>query len=116
LLGWLVIVLHRHAEAMHELTPEEATELGALQRAVAISLQTKLGCAKEYSVCYGEAPRFSHLHVHLIPRAYDLDESLIGGGIFGCLRSPEEAVDEAIVSDFCVEMRGLVATGMELLP
>ena len=30
LLGWLVIVLRRHSEALHDLTPDEATELGGL--------------------------------------------------------------------------------------
>ena len=56
LLGWLVIVLRRHAEALHELTEAEAEELGVLQRAAAMALHQELGCAKEYSICYGEAP------------------------------------------------------------
>ena len=30
-IGWLVIVLKRHAEALHELTPEEFAELAQIQ-------------------------------------------------------------------------------------
>ena len=113
LLGWLVIVLRRHAEALHELTPDEATELGVLQRAVAVSLQARLGCAKEYTMSYGEAPGFSHLHVHLVPRAFDLDESLRGVRIFGYLKSPEEAVPPTVVADFCTEIRDVLAAELE---
>ena len=104
LLGWLVIVLRRHAEALHELTPDEATELGQLQRDVAVALKAKLDCVKEYSVCYGEASGFSHLHVHVIPRALDLDEHLTGGGIFGCLNSLDDVLPRTVVSMFCNEM------------
>ena len=112
LLGWLVVVLRRHAEALHELTFDEATELGAIQRAVAVSLQSNLGCVKEYAVCYGEAAGFSHLHLHLIPRSIDLDVDLQGGGIFGCLESPEDTLPASVVSEFCDELGTMVATQM----
>lgn len=49
LLGWLVIVLERHAEALHQLEPEEAVELGILQRAVAIALNAKFGTAPGFT-------------------------------------------------------------------
>lgn len=110
LLGWLVIVLRRHAEALHEITDEEAGELGLLQRTVAVALREELGCVKEYSVCYGEAPGFSHLHVHLIPRGPELDEDRRGGGIFVHLRSPEEAVAEEAVTAFCETMAESLST------
>ena len=38
LLGWLVIVLRRHAEALHELTEDEARELGTLVYRTAVAL------------------------------------------------------------------------------
>ena len=63
LLAWLVIVLKRHAEALDELTEEEARELGLLQRRVALALRDDSNCAKEYSTCFGEAPRIAHPHV-----------------------------------------------------
>jgi len=40
---------------------------------------------------------------------------LRGAGIFASLKSPEEAVPEAVVSDFCEEMRSLLATQLALL-
>ncbi len=101
LLGWLVIVLGRHAEALHQLEPAEAVELGILQRAVAIALNAKFGTAKEYSISYGEAPRFAHLHVHIVPRAFEVDESLRGGRVFAHLKAQGEAISPAIVSEFC---------------
>ena len=116
LLGWLVIVLRRHAEALHELQPEEAIELGVLQRAVAVSLHAKLDSTKEYAMCYGEAPRFSHLHVHLVPRALDLEETLRGGGIFAHLRSAEDAVDPETVSKFCDEIGVILRRNLQRPP
>ena len=117
LLGWLVIVLRRHAEALHQLEPEEAVELGVLQRAVAITLNTKLGTAKEYSICYGEAPRFSHLHVHLVPRALDVDESLRGGRVFAHLKAQDDALPLETVSEFCDEFGVLLESVLaELMP
>ncbi len=110
LLGWLVIVLRRHAEALHELEPEEAVELGILQRAVAIALNAKFDTAKEYSICYGEAPRFSHLHVHIVPRAFDVAESLRGGGVFAHLKAQDDAIPPAAVSKFCDEFGPLLSS------
>jgi len=108
LLGWLVIVLKRHAEALHELTEEEARELGVLQRRVALAFRDETGSAKEYSVCYGEAPRFAHLHAHLVPRAPDLPEELRGSGIFTHLQGSEEPVPAEAVVEFCERMEGVV--------
>lgn len=108
LLGWLVIVLRRHAEAVHELTPVEALELGELQRAVACSLHEALECSKEYSVCYGEAENFSHLHVHVVPRSPDLLDGLRGGRIFQHLKQPEEACSPGEVARFCEKISGTI--------
>ena len=110
LLGWLVIVLQRHAEALHELEPEEAAELGVLQRAVAIALHARFGTAKEYSISYGEAPRFAHLHVHIVPRAFDVAESLRGGGVFAHLKARDDAIPPATVSRFCDEFGPLLTS------
>ena len=106
LLGWLVIVLRRHATALHELTQAEATELGQLQRAVARVLHTRFGTEKEYAICYGEAPGFSHLHTHMVPRDPTLPREQVGGGVFVHLRSPDAAVAPEQVADLCRELRG----------
>ncbi len=110
LLGWLVIVLGRHAEALHQLEPAEAVELGILQRAVAIALNKKFGTQKEYSIAYGEAPRFAHLHVHIVPRAFDVAESLRGGGVFAHLKARDDAIPPATVSRFCDEFGPLLTS------
>src|SRR5512135_1177493 len=44
-LGWLVIVLKRHAEALHELAAEEFTELAQIQARVIPLLHEELRSA-----------------------------------------------------------------------
>lgn len=102
LLGWLVIVLRRHAEALHELSREEGEELGALQWAVSKALAAETSCMKEYSAFFAEAPGFQHVHVHMVPRSTDLSPDLRGGQVFAFLRVPEgEAVAKEEIADFC---------------
>jgi len=105
LLGWLVIVLKRHAEALHDLTCAEGKELGLLQWAVAHALKSTTSCRKEYSIFFAEMPRFSHVHFHMVPRAEDLSPELRGGRVFAFLKAPEEeVVDPEVVSEFCVQI------------
>ena len=54
LKGWLVVVLKRHVEALHELTAEEFTELGAIQARATKLLFAVLDCEKEYVMCLAE--------------------------------------------------------------
>ncbi|MFZ6028456.1 MAG: HIT family protein [Chloroflexota bacterium] len=89
LKGWLVLVLKRHAEALHELTADEFVELGQLQQRVAKLLRAETGCQKEYSVCYAEMAGFYHIHFHIIPRAADLPDELKGGKIFAMLKAAD---------------------------
>jgi diadenosine tetraphosphate (Ap4A) HIT family hydrolase len=67
--GWLVFVLKRHAEALHDLSAEEMVEMGDLIRRSCQVLRAVTGCQKEYVSLYAEAPHFAHLHVHIVPRA-----------------------------------------------
>lgn len=100
-----MIVLKRHAEALHELSSEEAAELGVLQWATSTVLASEVGCAKEYSVLFAEAPRFNHLHFHIVPRPADLAEELRGGKVFAFLKAPEaEHIPPSDVADFCIEV------------
>ena len=102
LLGWVVIVLKRHAEALHDLTKEEGQELGILQWAVARALQDETGCLKQYSICFGEKTQFSHLHFHMVPRRRDLERNLRGGRVFSFLNpAAEDVVAADVVSEFC---------------
>ena len=101
-LGWLVIVLKRHAEALHDLSPEEFAELGRLQSQVTQFLFEVLHCQKEYITCYGEAEGFPHIHFHVFAKPSDLPGELKGGNSFNLLKvSREEAVPPAEIIAFC---------------
>jgi diadenosine tetraphosphate (Ap4A) HIT family hydrolase len=102
LLGWLVIVLKRHADALHLLTASESAELGMLQWAVAKTLASQTGCAKEYMAFFAEMPGFHHVHLHMIPRAGDLAPELRGGKVFALLQAArDDIVAEDHVAEFC---------------
>lgn len=108
LKGWLVVVLKRHVEALHELTPEEFAELAAIQARVIPLLRALLDCEKEYVMCLAEGEGFQHIHVHLVPKPRDLPPELKAARIFGLLGSPErsiEAVPPDEVAAFCETLR-----------
>lgn len=106
MVGWLVLVLKRHASALHELTEAELAELGALQGRTANVLWRVLDCAKEYSMCLGEAEGFNHVHVHMVPKRRDLPEELRGPRIFAMLKVGEEgAVPRVEIAQFCEELQ-----------
>ena len=67
-MGWLVIVLKRHAEALHELTAEEFAELAQIQAKLTKALFEELHCEKEYISCYAEAEHFYHIHFHVFAK------------------------------------------------
>jgi len=102
LVGWLVIVLRRHAIALHELSSEEFAEFGSVLEMTIRAVHGALGPAKEYAACYAEARGFEHIHFHVVPRAQDMPEELMGAGSFDLLRvSRSEAADPAAVHAFC---------------
>jgi len=106
ILGWLVIVLKRHAEALHELTAAEFAELAQIQANVIPLLHEELHCEKEYVSCYAEMEHFRHIHVHIFAKAHDLPEELKGGKSFALLKvTSEEAVAPAEVIAFCELLR-----------
>ncbi len=104
--GWLVLVLKRHAEALHELSEAEFEELAALQKQAAYVLHEVFGCAKEYAICFGEAEGFPHIHFHVVARAPDLPEGLKGAQIFKMIKATEaEAVPPAEIRAFCEDLQ-----------
>lgn len=106
LRGWLVVVLKRHAEALHELTAAEFEELARLQAACAQALHAVTGCVKEYAMCFGEAPGHHHVHFHVVPRAADLANDLRGAGVFAKIKVSEaDALSPASVTKACIELR-----------
>jgi diadenosine tetraphosphate (Ap4A) HIT family hydrolase len=105
-VGWMVIVLKRHAEALHELSAEEFAELGRLLSLTTHFLSEELHCQKEYISCYGEAEGFPHIHFHVFAKPGDLPEELKGGKSFNLLKvSREEAVPPSEIVAFCELLR-----------
>lgn len=111
MVGWLVLVLKRHAEALHELSREEFSELAELQHKTTKLLHDELNSAKEYVVCFAEAAHFNHIHFHIISRPSDLPSELRGPGIFSMLKVTEdEAVSRDEVRAFCERLRDVFTT------
>jgi diadenosine tetraphosphate (Ap4A) HIT family hydrolase len=89
--GWLVLIPARHVLSLCELDAVETASLGPLLAAASRALVTVTGCAKTYLASFAEKDGFAHLHVHLIPRAPDLDAAMRGPGIFAYLGGPAGA-------------------------
>lgn len=104
--GWVVIVLKRHAEALHELTEAEFAELAQLQARLVRVLHAELQCEKEYVACYAEAEHFHHIHFHVFAKPADLPPELKGGKSFDIIKATEaEAVPPAEIIAFCELLR-----------
>ena len=104
--GWLVLVLKRHAEALHELTTAEFAESGVLLGRTASILHAVSGSEKEYAMCLAEVEHFKHIHFHVVAKPIDLPEELKGTRIFAMLKvSEQEAVPKEEVKAFCELLR-----------
>ncbi|MFL5732867.1 MAG: HIT family protein [Chloroflexia bacterium] len=104
--GWLVIVLRRHAEAVHELSGEEFSELAGLVEKSAKALREHQGCEKEYVACFSEAEHFHHVHFHVIAKSAGLPPELAGPGIFRLLKvSEQEAVAPTEIRELCEQLQ-----------
>ncbi|OAA25756.1 HIT family hydrolase, diadenosine tetraphosphate hydrolase [Frankia sp. EI5c] len=97
--GWLVVVARRHITTVAELSQAEAAELGLLCTQVSRALTEVTGCTRTYVAAFSEAAGFTHLHVHIIPRAADLPAEEHGPAIFHHLRRPESEWVPADVMD-----------------
>ena len=87
--GWLVLVLQRHAEALHELSEAESMELGSLIRRVSMALREVTGCVKTYVIQFAEHPSHPHVHFHIVPRASDQPEDRRSTSVFSYLSDVE---------------------------
>ncbi|MEO6458764.1 MAG: hypothetical protein ABIO92_10925 [Chloroflexia bacterium] len=104
--GWLVLVLKRHAEALHELSAEEFVELGVLQGAVTKLLHAEIGTQKEYTMCFAEADHFNHVHLHVVAKAHDLPHELRGPRIFAMLKTDEgDPLPPEEIAEFCNHLK-----------
>ena len=106
IIGWLVIVLKRHIEALHELTVEEFAELAQIQAKLIQVLFEELHCEKEYISCYAEMEHFHHIHFHVFAKPSDLPDELKGGKSFNLLKvTSEEAIPAGQILAFCELLR-----------
>jgi diadenosine tetraphosphate (Ap4A) HIT family hydrolase len=102
--GWLVVLPRRHVEGLDELTLDEANELGALLRALSVALREVTGCVKTYVLLLAEAEGFSHVHLHVVPRAAEMDDAHRGARVFTLLGNADldqvtsERMDELATS------------------
>jgi diadenosine tetraphosphate (Ap4A) HIT family hydrolase len=101
-LGWLVIILGRHAMSLGELTAEESAIFGRLVPAASRALESELGVSKAYVMFLAEMERFEHVHVHVIARP---QPELRGTKVFELLhRPPEEWVPAPDMDAFAVRI------------
>jgi diadenosine tetraphosphate (Ap4A) HIT family hydrolase len=104
--GWLVIVLKRHAEALHEITQNEFLELAKIQSKITCLLYAELNCEKEYISCYAEAEHFYHIHFHIFAKPHDLPVELRGRKSFALLNPIEtEIISKNEIIIFCAQLR-----------
>ncbi|SRR5258708_36180716 len=103
-IGWLIIALKRHSEALHELSREEFQELAEIQYKLVQVMHMDSAVQKEYMMCFAEGEGFPHVHIHLVPKPANLPAELKGPRIFACLVVDEEhAIPAAELVAFCEE-------------
>jgi diadenosine tetraphosphate (Ap4A) HIT family hydrolase len=90
LVGWLVIVLKRHVEALHDLNQEEFKELLELQKRIIHIFHEFLNSEKEYIACFSEIKQFKHIHLHIIPKTKDFPHKYKGAKVFTLLKVKQE--------------------------
>jgi diadenosine tetraphosphate (Ap4A) HIT family hydrolase len=88
--GWLVVVLRRHAPALHDLTGEEWTELATVLAASCEALREVVAAEKEYVMQFAEAEGHRHVHLHVVPRLPEWPPELSGPRVMDALH-PKDA-------------------------
>jgi diadenosine tetraphosphate (Ap4A) HIT family hydrolase len=100
--GWLVIVLKRHAEALHELTSEENIELSKLQQKLIKILHNNYNCEKEYLSCYAEGEHYKHIHIHIFAKPVGLSQELLGTKSFNILKpNNDQIIPKEKIVEYC---------------
>ena len=92
--GWMVVVLRRHAAAIHELSETEWTDLTTLLRALSLAMREVLAAEKEYVIQFAEAAGHAHVHFHVVARTADWPVSQTGPRVFDALRDGEPVSTE----------------------
>ena len=91
---------------MHDLSRAKFTELAEIQYKLAQVMRQDTHVEKEYTMCFAEAPGFSHIHIHFVPKPIGLSAELKGPAIFAMLKVDEaHAVPPDAIRAFCEEFR-----------
>ncbi len=77
-----MLVLKRHARALHELTVDEAASLGRWLPALTRAMHRVSGCEVEYVAQFAEGAGFHHVHFHLMARTTDWPAKYRGPDVF----------------------------------
>jgi diadenosine tetraphosphate (Ap4A) HIT family hydrolase len=113
MVGWLILKPLRHVESLADLTPDEGAALGPLLRRITAAMMAELAPARVYAALFAES--VAHVHIHLIPRAPDLPETLYGGRIFELLEvafaSGESNGDPARAAEVALAIKARLAAG-----
>lgn len=103
--GWLVLATRMHRGSIAELSEGESEELGPLLRVVSLALHEEVGAVKTYVAQFAEHPLHPHVHFHVIPRALDHPEALMGPRVFDELGDEVSAVSEARMNELAAAVR-----------
>lgn len=109
--GWLVLVLRRHARALHDLTDDEAASLGRWLPAITRALHDATGCELEYVMQFAEGDGFHHVHFHLIARAPEWPSEYKGPAVFAAF-----GVDDPISAAAANQVMTAVGTALAITP
>lgn len=109
--GWLVLVLRRHARALHELTDDEARALGHWLPAVTRALHEATDCELEYVMQFAEGDGFHHVHLHLIARARDWPVEFKGPAVWAAF-----GVEDPIPAEEAARVMNAVGTYLGIEP
>jgi diadenosine tetraphosphate (Ap4A) HIT family hydrolase len=102
LLGWVVIVLKRHCEELHNLTREEWIEFSNIQYDLLTAMNSELIISKEYLACFAEMEGFKHIHFHVIPKTSEYDEENKGTKAFQYLKAEiYEPINDNEIIEYC---------------
>ena len=115
LLGWVVVVLKRHCEALHELSWDEWQEFADLQFSLLKAMTDRAPLEKEYLACFAEKEGFRHLHFHLVPKGPGFDAQYAGSKAFHYINpDPEEVLEPQAVAAYCRELASVLAAFREV--
>jgi diadenosine tetraphosphate (Ap4A) HIT family hydrolase len=78
--GELIVKLHRHAEALGDLTAAEAASLGPILRAAAGAVDRAIRPERVYVAAFSE--RVRHVHFYVLPRTASMPAGHVLSDVF----------------------------------